>query len=54
MTDAPLIRSAAIELCRARWAIGALLPEGTKVNVGAVRGGDTERLMEQLKKSKLG
>lgn len=50
MTDAPLICTVAIELSRARWVIGALPPKGTRVTVGAVRGGDTERLMEHLNK----
>ena len=48
MTEPHLICTVAIELSRARWVIGALLPRGTKVTVGAVPGGDTERLMELL------
>lgn len=50
MTERPLICTVAIELSRARWVIGALAPRGTKVTVGAVPGGDTERLMEHLNK----
>jgi hypothetical protein len=42
MTEPHLICTVAIELSRARWVIGALLPRGTKVTVGAVPGGDTE------------
>lgn len=50
MTEPHLICTVAIELSRARWIIGALAPRGTKVTVGAVPGGDTERLMEHLNK----
>jgi transposase len=50
MTEVPLTCTVAIELSRARWVIGALPPRGTKVSVGAVPGGNTERLVEHLNK----
>lgn len=50
MTDASLICTVAIELSRARWVVGALPPTGNKVSVGAVPGGDTDRLMQHLNK----
>jgi len=48
MTEDRLICTVAIELSRSRWVVGALPPRGAKVAVGAVSGGDTERLMEHL------
>jgi hypothetical protein len=50
MTEDLLICTAAIELSRARWVVGALPPEGAKVAVTAVGGGDTDRLTGHLNK----
>jgi transposase len=50
MTEAHLICTVALELSRTRWVIGVLPPRSTKVTVGAITGGDTERLLEYLHK----
>ena len=50
MTEEVLICTVAIELSRSRWVIGALPPRGAKVTVGAIAGGDTDRLMEHFNK----
>ena len=50
MTDPHLICTVALELSRTRWVLGVLPPRGIKVTIGAVPGGDTERLMAYLQK----
>ncbi|MCF3934361.1 transposase [Acuticoccus sp. M5D2P5] len=48
MTEHNLICTVAIELSRSRWVVGALPPDGTKVTVKAMGGGDTAQLMAHL------
>jgi transposase len=51
-TASPSVCAIAIELSRARWVVGILLPGSVKVTTRTITGGDTTKLLDLLSKTR--